>query len=126
MPASDHPPSIHSTQGPTEESPPIHTDNQKQNQSSALDTNILAYIDQSLKTLIGPNANNNNNNHFNHLIQTTPFLPTVVLLQSLFFSVQNHFLINTKHFICTFIDTPTERNTIANHCIEYSEPSIYE
>ncbi|XP_055299571.1 E3 ubiquitin-protein ligase lubel isoform X2 [Sitodiplosis mosellana] len=93
-PASDQPPSMHSTQGPTEESLPTHTDNQNQNQSSTLDNNILAYIDQSLKTLIGSNTNNNNNNHLNHLIPTTPFLPTgphlnAIQLQTIASNIQN-------------------------------------
>ncbi|XP_031617064.1 uncharacterized protein LOC116336963 isoform X2 [Contarinia nasturtii] len=72
VPTSNQPPS--STQGPTNESYLTHATNQ--NQNAPLD--ILAYIDQSLKTLISSNikSNNNHNNH-NHLIQPTPqFLPT--------------------------------------------------
>lgn len=61
---------------PPNESIPIPADNI--NQKTTLDSNLLAYIDHSLKSLIGTNFSNNN--HLSHIIQPTPLFPTVITL----------------------------------------------
>lgn len=61
---------------PSKEPIPILAENI--NQKPSLDSNILAYIDHSLKSLIGTNLNNNNN--LSQMIQPPPLLPTVMNL----------------------------------------------
>lgn len=68
----------------SQDEPPL-TQSANTNHTSSLDSEILAYIDQSLKTLIGTNQNNTNNIP-NHLIQPTPFLPMVIYSRSFFYS----------------------------------------
>lgn len=92
---------MHSTQGPSDELHPPQTANPNQNENqsqrdrrASLDSDILAYIDQSLKSLIGQNVNNNqmNNNNLPN-IQTTPFLPMVNFLSTHFFTCFSKFLL---------------------------------
>lgn len=54
--------------------PPNSTNESRQ----SFDAELLAHIDQSLKTLIGANSNSNNNN--SHPIQNTafPYVPSVI------------------------------------------------
>lgn len=90
-------PPIHSNQGPSDEFHPIPTVNPNQNHNHrlSLDSDIFAYIDQSLKSLIETNLNNNainNNNHPNHMIQTTPFMPMVMIQTMIYFTLIGYLL----------------------------------
>lgn len=88
----------------SQDEPPV-TQSANTNQTSSLDSEILAYIDQSLKTLIGTNQNNTNNIP-NHLIQPTPFMPMVIYSRSSFFTsifpkkllfFKIHFVYSSRH-----------------------------
>lgn len=86
----------------SQDEPPL-TQSANTNQTSSLDSEILAYIDQSLKTLIGTNQNNTNNIP-NQLIQPTPFLPMVIYSRSFFLTpiFPKKFTLFQKEF-CVFL-----------------------
>lgn len=92
---------------PDSQDEPSVTQSANTNQTSSLDSEILAYIDQSLKTLIGTNQNNTNNIP-NHLIQPTPFMPMVIYSRSSFllqfFRKKYSFL---KRILCFPLGTTT-------------------
>lgn len=78
MPEKSNPPITERPPEPPEPSKePIPILAENINQKPSLDSNILAYIDHSLKSLIGTNLNNNNS--LNQMIQP-PLLPTVMNL----------------------------------------------
>lgn len=79
MPEKSNPPITERPPEPPEPSKePIPILAENINQKPSLDSNILAYIDHSLKSLIGTNLNNNNN--LSQMIQPPPLLPTVMNL----------------------------------------------
>lgn len=66
---------------PTKASIPVQSEHNKQ--TMPLDTSILAYIDHSLKNLIGPSLQHNN--YLSQLIQSQSAMPMVFHLHTIAF-----------------------------------------